>query len=333
MTKSMSYRDAGVDISRGNEAKNLIKKLVRRTFGRHVLSDIGHFGGLFEMPKGFRAPVLVSSTDGVGTKLRIAFMTGRHDTVGQDLVNHCVNDILACGASPLFFLDYLGLGRVENVVIQQIVEGLAKACRENGCALIGGETAQMPGFYAEGEYDMAGTIVGVVEKKRIITGKSIRSGDIMIGLPSTGLHTNGYSLARAVLLEKYRLEEQVPELGCTLAEEFLKVHKSYLKSVGAVLGKFPIKGISHITGGGMVENTERVLPKGLKMKIDWSAWEMPRVFELIHEIGNVAYPEMIRTFNLGVGLILIVSPQHADGVRRCLQSKKQSSFILGEIVK
>ncbi len=328
---TISYKDAGVDIVKGNQAKEQIKKIVRKTFDANVLSDIGLFGGLYALPKGkYRQPVLVSSTDGVGTKLRIAFMMNRHDTVGQDLVNHCVNDILACGARPLFFLDYLGLGKLEDGVIEKLVSGLAKACKENGCALIGGETAQMPGFYKDQEYDMAGTIVGVVERKRLINGSKIRKGDVMIGLPSNGLHTNGYSLARKVLLDRYSLHERVPELGCTLGEELLQIHKSYLKTVTAVGNKVVLKGISHITGGGMVENTQRILPRSRRMKMDWSSWEVPPIFELIQTIGKVSYDEMIRTFNLGVGMILIVDKRSVDAAMRIL--KKEKAFLLGEIV-
>lgn len=333
MKASISYKDTGVDITRGNAAKERIKKIVRKTFDGNVLSDIGLFGGLYAVPKGrYRQPVLVSSTDGVGTKLRIAFMLNRHDTVGQDLVNHCVNDILACGAKPMFFLDYLGLGKLEDGVVEALVSGLAKACRENGCALIGGETAQMPGFYADHEYDMAGTIVGIVERKKLIDGSTVRKGDVLIGLPSSGLHTNGYSLARKVLLEKYALDETVPELGCTMGEELLRIHKSYLKPVTAVLEKVRVKGISHVTGGGMMENTQRILPRGCRMKIDWSSWEMPAVFELIHQIGQVSYDEMIRTFNLGVGMILIVDKRSVDTTLRILRKKKEPGFVLGEIV-
>lgn len=330
----MTYKDSGVDISKGNEAKDRIKKMVRKTFDKNVISEIGLFGGFYRFPKNkFNDPVLVSSTDGVGTKLKIAVLMDQHDTIGEDLVNHCVNDILACGATPLFFLDYLGLGKVEQRVITEIVEGLTKGCKKNGCSLIGGETAQMPGFYADGEYDMSGTIVGVVEKKKAINGSAIKNGDVLIGLHSSGLHTNGYSLARKVLMEKYKLEENVPELGCTLGEELLKVHKSYLKPVKSVMEKIAVKGIAHITGGGIFENTYRIVPKKLKIKIDWSSWEVPPVFELIQRLGNVPYDDMIRTFNLGVGMILIVDKKQADLTIKILRQKKEKPFILGEIVQ
>lgn len=329
---SITYKDSGVDIAAGNAAKSHIKLAVRKTFNSHVLSDIGHFAGLYRFPKSrYREPVLVSSTDGVGTKLKIAVMMGRHDTVGEDLVNHCTNDLLACGATPLFFLDYLGLGRVENDVIAHLVGGLARACKQNGCALIGGETAQLPGFYADKEYDMAGTMVGVVERKKIIDGKRITRGDVLIGLYASGLHTNGYSLARKVLLDKYRLDQEIPELGCTLGEELLKVHKSYLKPVTAVLSKVKVKGISHITGGGIFENTERILPKRTWIKLDWSSWVMPPIFEMIQHIGNVPYDDMIRTFNLGVGMILIVDKKDVDRTIRILKSKKEKPFVVGEV--
>ncbi len=330
---AITYKDAGVDIAKGNAVKDRIKKMVRKTYDRHVLSEIGLFGGFYELKKKeYHQPVLVSSTDGVGTKLKIAVLTGKHDTVGQDLVNHCVNDILACGAKPLFFLDYLGLGKVNDETIASIVEGLTRGCKKNGCALIGGETAQMPGFYADGEYDMSGTIVGAVEKKKMINGQSVKKGDILIGLYSSGLHTNGYSLARKILLDKFSLNTRVDELGCTVGEELLKVHKSYLKPVSAVMEKVKIKGISHITGGGIIENTMRVIPKGLKMKLDWNSWNILPVFELIHKLGNVPYDDMIRTFNLGVGMILIVDKNDADAAQRLLKVKKEYSFVVGEIV-
>ncbi len=334
MSTGVTYKDAGVDINKGNEVKDRIKKMVRKTYDKNVLSEIGLFGGFYELKKkDFKQPVLVSSTDGVGTKLKIAVMAQKHDTVGEDLVNHCVNDILACGAKPLFFLDYLGLGKVGDDIIASIVEGLTRGCKNNGCALIGGETAQMPGFYADGEYDMSGTIVGVVERKKMINGASIKKGDVMIGLCSNGLHTNGYSLARKVLLDKYTLETRVDELGCTVGAELLKVHRSYLKPVSAVMGKVTIKGISHITGGGIIENTMRVIPKKLKMKLDWNSWETPAVFELIQSLGNVPYSDMIRTFNLGVGLILIVDKKDVDKAQRILKAKKERSFVMGEIVE
>lgn len=333
MNSPVTYKDAGVDIQKGNAVKDRIKKTVRQTYDKNVLSEIGLFGGFYELKKKeYKQPVLVSSTDGVGTKLKIAVMMQKHDTVGEDLVNHCVNDILACGAKPLFFLDYLGLGKVSDAVIMSIVEGLARGCKNNGCALIGGETAQMPGFYADGEYDMSGTIVGVTEKKKMIDGASIRKGDILIGLYSSGLHTNGYSLARRVLLERFEINTFVGELGCTVGEELLKVHKSYLKPVSALMEKIEIKGISHITGGGIFENTMRVIPQKLKMEINWDSWDVLPVFELIHRLGNVPYSDMVRTFNLGVGMILIVDKKDVDKAQRILKNKKEKPFVIGEIV-
>jgi phosphoribosylformylglycinamidine cyclo-ligase len=328
----MTYKDSGVDIRKGNAVKDRIKTMVRTTHNKNVLSEIGLFGGFYELSKNeFKKPVLVSSMDGVGTKLKIAIMMNKHDTVGQDLVNHCVNDILACGAKPLFFLDYFSSGRIDDQVVGEIITGLTRGCKNNGCALIGGETAQMPGFYADGDYDMAGTMVGVVEKSDRINGSRIRKGDVLIGLYSSGLHTNGYSLARKVLLEKFQLPSHIDELGCTVGEEMLKIHKSYLKPVSSVMEKITIKGISHITGGGIVENTLRVIPKRLKIDIDWSAWETPPVFELIQRLGNVPYEDMIRTFNLGVGMILIVDKKDADKACRILKNKKEKPFVMGSV--
>ncbi len=329
---AVTYKDTGVDISKGNAAKDHIKKIVRQTFNASVLSEIGLFGGFYRSPKGFKDPVLVSSMDGVGTKLKIAILMNNHTTVGEDLVNHCVNDILACGAKPLFVLDYLGLGKVEDRVIHEIVAGLARGCKNNGCALIGGETAQMPGFYADGEYDMAGTIVGIVEKSKMINGSKIKRGDIMIGLYSNGLHTNGYSLARKILLENYAITTRIPEFGKTLGEELLRIHKSYLKPVSGLMEKINIKGISHITGGGLIENTERVLPKNRKMKIDWFSWQRLPVFELIQTLGRVPEEDMVRTFNLGVGMVIIVDKKDADQSLTLLKSRKERPFILGEII-
>lgn len=323
-----TYKDAGVDITRGNAIKDDIKKIVRKTHNPNVLADIGHFGGFFRLPSGYRQPVLVSSTDGVGTKLKVAIMMGRHDTVGEDLVNHSVNDILCCGAKPLFFLDYLGLGRVSDTIVKELVVGMARGCKANGVALVGGETAQMPGLYADGDYDLAGTIVGVVERQKMITGEKIVAGDVMIALPSNGLHTNGYSLARKILLERYTLETKVEELGCTIGEELLKVHRSYLKPLAAAMKKFTLKGVAHITGGGIIENTMRILPKKRRLRIDWNSWDNPPIFELIEHAGKVPHDEMIRTFNLGIGMILIVSKGKAVQLQGLL---KEGAFILGEI--
>jgi phosphoribosylformylglycinamidine cyclo-ligase len=327
-----TYKDAGVDIEVADKLVEKIKKIAKTTFNQRVLTDIGLFGAFYDIKfDKFKHPVLVSSVDGVGTKLKIAFMTNRHDTVGQDLVNHCVNDILVCGAEPLFFLDYFATGKLIPEVAEKVISGMAKACEENGCSLIGGETAEMPGFYAEGEYDIAGMIVGIVEKEKIIKGDNVKPGDILIALPSNGLHTNGYSLARAVLLEKFKIYEFIPELNSTLADELLKIHRSYLKPILKLMEKFDLHAISHITGGGIIGNTKRVVSENLKIKVDWNAWERPAIFKLIQEIGKVPEEDMRRTFNLGVGLILIVDKKEADEILTELKSLGENPFIIGEI--
>lgn len=329
-----TYKAAGVDIEAGEELVRRIRNDVRSTFTRNVLTDIGSFGAFYRARfPGIRRPVLVSSVDGVGTKLKIAFALDKHTTVGQDLVNHCVNDILACGAKPLYFMDYFATGKLAPSVAAKVISGFVTACKENGCSLVGGETAEMPGMYADGEYDLAGTIVGVVDEKHIVSGKKIKRGDVMIGLPSTGLHTNGYSLARAILSDRLSLHDHFDELGSTLGEALLRVHRSYLKPVLPLLGKFTVKGISHITGGGIVGNTVRVVPRGLKPSVDWNAWERPALFRLLQEAGRVPEEDMRRTFNLGVGMILVVSPREADKVMLALRRRHESPFALGEIVK
>lgn len=328
-----TYKDAGVDIAAGEETVNRIKAMVRSTFSERVLADIGHFGAFYDasFPM-YEHPVLVSSVDGVGTKLKVAFLVNRHDTIGQDLVNHCVNDILVCGAAPLYFMDYFATSKLSPAVVEQLASGFVKACRENHCSLIGGETAEMPGFYQAGEYDVAGMIVGIVEKDRIIKGDKVQKGDVLIGLPSTGLHTNGYSLARAVLLEDFKVDEYVDELGTTVGEELLKIHRSYLNSVSAILSQFSVHGLSHITGGGIAGNTTRVLPDGLDLQIDWIAWQRPAIFQLIQKLGSVPEDDMRWTFNLGVGLILIVDKRDVDGVVGKLQALDEKPFVMGEIV-
>lgn len=332
MPRFVTYRTSGVNITEGNKTKQRIKTIVRKTFNKKVLSDIGHFGGFYEMTRtAYRQPVLVSSMDGVGTKIKVAIMMKRHDTVGEDLVNHSVNDILCCGATPLFFLDYIAYSKLSGNVIPDIVTGLAEGCRKNGCALIGGETAQMPGMYQPGEYDLAGAIVGIVEKKNIIDGKSVRKGDVMIALPSSGLHTNGYSLARQALLPKFKIHQKINPLNATLGEALLKVHRSYLKPVTAVMKKINIRAISHITGGGIIENTERVIPKTLRLRIDWNSWQRPLIFDYIQTAGNVPEADMVRSMNLGVGMILIVSSKDADRTIDNLHSQKEKAWILGEI--
>ncbi len=327
-----TYKDAGVDIDLAEKLVEKIKPLARKTFNQRVLTDIGLFGAFFDAKfEEYKHPVLVSSIDGVGTKLKIAFLANKHDTVGQDLVNHCVNDILVCGAKPLFFLDYFATAKLNPEVAEQVISGIAKACKENECALIGGETAEMPGFYNEGEYDIAGVIIGIVDKEKIIKGDKVKPGDILIALPSNGLHTNGYSLARMVLLEKFKIDEFIPELNLTLAEELLKIHRSYLKPILKILDKFEIHAMSHITGGGIIGNTKRVVPQNLKIKIDWNAWERPPIFDLIQKVGNVPEEDMRKTFNLGVGIVLIVDKNDSDKILSELKSLNESPFIIGEI--
>jgi len=323
------YRDSGVDIDAGNETVRRIRGLARATFTPGVLSDIGSFGGLFKLDHGrYREPVLVSSADGVGTKLKVAFMTGRHDTVGADLVNHCVNDILVQGAEPIFFLDYLATGRLSPTVAEQVVGGIARACQINGCALIGGETAEMPGFYADGEYDIAGFIVGIVEQAELIDGRGIVPGDALIGLPSAGLHTNGYSLARRVFFEVagWSVDTFVAELGMTAGDALLAPHRSYLAVVrgllrggaGAPAPRTSVKGLAHITGGGITENLPRALPEGCAADIDTGAWEAPPIFRLLAERGGIPRDEMFHAFNMGIGLVVICGAGEADRVQSAL---------------
>jgi phosphoribosylformylglycinamidine cyclo-ligase len=329
------YRSAGVDIDAGNETVRRIKSLARATFTPGVLSEIGSFGGLFALDREqYREPVLASSADGVGTKLKVAFMTGRHNTVGADLVNHCVNDILVQGARPLFFLDYLATGRLEPDIAEQVITGVARACRENGCALIGGETAEMPGFYADGEYDVAGFIVGVVEKARVIDGRSIRPGDALIGLPSSGLHTNGYSLARRVLFDTARLspDSMRPELGTTIGDALLAPHRSYLRATVPLLDSGVVKGMAHITGGGITENLPRVFPSGCAATIHPGTWTEPPIFTLIADLGSIARNEMFRAFNMGIGLIVVCDADRAHEVLAQLAAAgEREARIIGAV--
>ena len=329
-----TYRDAGVDIEAGEETVGRIKGLVRETFTPGVLADIGAFGGFFALDTGaYREPVLVSSIDGVGTKLKVAVRAGRHDTVGQDLVNHCVNDIAVCGARPLFFLDYLGTGKLDPDVAEQIVRGFVTACKENGCALIGGETAEMPGIYAAGDYDLAGSIVGVVERDGIVDGSRVEAGDVLLALPSTGLHTNGYSLARAVLFEHFDVHDTPDELGGeTLGEALLKVHRSYLDAIQALIADDLAHGFAHVTGGGIVGNTMRIVPDGLGLEIDWEAWERPAIFELIGGLGNVPEEDLRRTFNLGAGLVAVVPPDAVGRARAEWEGMGETPFEIGRVV-
>ncbi len=326
----ITYKDTGVDISAGDETIGRIKPLVRSTFDDKVLTDIGLFGGFYDAKfEEYEHPILVSSTDGVGTKLKIAFLTGVHNTVGNCLVNHCVDDILSCGAKPLFFLDYFATGKLNPQVAEDVIRGFVTGCKDNGCALIGGETAEMPSIYNEGEYDMSGTIVGVVEKSKIVNGRAIEKGDVLIGLESNGLHTNGFSLARVVLMSEYSVRDNVPELGHTIGEELLRVHRSYLKNVLPLVGKGILRGISHITGGGIVGNTSRIVPEGLELRIDWDSWDSPPIFDLIQKIGDVDEDEMRHVFNLGIGMILVAEKGKVDEILESTSSVNPK--VIGEI--
>jgi phosphoribosylformylglycinamidine cyclo-ligase len=332
----MDYKSSGVDIDAGNEVVRRIKGLARSTFTPGVLSEIGSFGGLFRLEPGrFADPVMVASADGVGTKLKVAFLANRHDTVGEDLVNHCVNDILVQGARPLFFLDYLATGRLAPDVAEQIVAGIARGCRSNGCALIGGETAEMPGFYTEGEYDLAGFIVGAVDRAAIVNGSTLETGDVLIGLPSTGLHTNGYSLARRIVFQEVGLtvDSRVPELGTTVGEALLAVHRSYLAAIEPLLG-VPglVRGLAHITGGGITDNLPRIFPEGIGARIDRRAWEVPPLFQFLWKAGRVPEDDMYRSFNMGIGLIVVCRAAEADRVSTTLRGLGESPVVIGELV-
>ncbi len=336
MSEEINYRDAGVDIDAANEATERIKRLARQTFTPNVLTEIGSFGGMFRADfAGMKEPVLVSSADGVGTKLRVAFSTGIHNTVGYDLVCHCVNDILVQGARPLFFLDYIAAGKLVPDTIASVIEGLARGCKEAGCALVGGETAEMPGFYADGEYDIAGFIVGVVDRQHIIDGSGIETGDLLIALPSVGLHTNGYSLARKLLFERagYSPDTYVDELGCTVADELLKPHRSYLDPIDGLLGTGKIKGLVHITGGGLLENIPRILPEGKAAEIRDGSWPVLPVYKLLKRLGNTADREMYRTFNMGVGMVIVTSAEAAGSVRGHLDERGENHYDIGRITE
>jgi phosphoribosylformylglycinamidine cyclo-ligase len=332
----MDYKASGVDIDAGNETVRRIRALARSTFTSGVLSDIGSFGGLFRLEPGqYREPVLVASADGVGTKLKVAFLAHRHDTIGRDLVNHCVNDILVQGAEPLFFLDYLATGQLSPAVAESIVGGIAAACRDNGCALLGGETAEMPGFYGEGEYDVAGFIVGVVDRPRLISGRTIAVGDVLVGIPSSGLHTNGYSLARRVIFERLRLDvnSYVPELSRTVGDALLEPHRSYLPFIRPLLDGGRIKGMAHITGGGITDNLPRVLPHGTAALIETSAWEVPPIFQWLQQSGNIPGDDMMRTFNMGIGLIIVTGRDQAESLIGELAARGgRDARVIGEIV-
>jgi len=327
-----TYKEAGVDIDTANEGLKRIKKHVSSTYNKYTLSDIGSFGGCFKLPlSDYTKPILVSSVDGVGTKLLLANYASKYDTVGQCLVNHCVNDILVIGAKPLFFLDYFAAGKLDNNILEDVIKGFSTACKENQCVLIGGETAEMPGFYDEKKFDISGTIVGIVDKDNMLTNRFEKNGDILIGLPSNGLHTNGYSLARKILIPKYDIGQKIDSLGMSIDQELLKIHKSYLHICNDILNEPWLKTLSHITGGGIVENTERVIDKKHHLNINWDAWEWPEIFKLISNDGNVPLEDMKRTFNLGIGLIMVIDKNYIDNATSYLSDLNQDFVVMGEI--
>jgi phosphoribosylformylglycinamidine cyclo-ligase len=330
----MDYKQSGVDIKAGNEVVRRIRALARSTFTPAVLSEIGSFGGLFRLPPDAGDCVLVASADGVGTKLKVAFLAGSHGTVGVDLVNHCVNDILVQGASPLFFLDYLATGRLRPDVAERVIEGMARACRENGCALLGGETAEMPGFYQDGEYDLAGFIVGIVERARLLDGSRIAAGDVLVALASSGLHTNGYSLARQIVFDRLALtvDAYVPDIGRTVGEALLEPHRSYLRAIQPLLQAGLVKGMAHITGGGITENLPRILPPNLAAEVNTRSWSIPPLFEWLRRSGQIPIDDMWRTFNLGVGLIVACSASDAGRVLELLKDSGEQPSPIGRVV-
>jgi phosphoribosylformylglycinamidine cyclo-ligase len=330
----VDYRQSGVDIDAGNEVVRRIKQMARSTYTAGVLSGVGSFGGLFALDGSVADPVLVASADGVGTKLKLAFMTGVHHTIGQDLVNHCANDILVQGARPLFFLDYLATGRLSPDVAEQIVKGVAQACMANGCALLGGETAEMPGFYGDGEYDVAGFIVGIVSRSRVIDGRDIKAGDVLVALPSSGLHTNGYSLARRIVFDELGLtaDDEVAELGATVGQALMAPHRSYLPAISPLLSQGWIKGMAHITGGGLTENVPRTMPEGRSPRIDRGSWTVPPLFTWLQRGGSVPDDEMFRAFNMGVGMVLVCAPEHEPSLLSALAASGEAAWRLGEVV-
>jgi phosphoribosylformylglycinamidine cyclo-ligase len=333
VSDGLSYRDAGVDLDAAERAKNSLTELVASTRDQYTLSELGAFGGLYQLPDSLEGPVLVSSADGVGTKLKLAFAAGRHDTVGQCLVNHCVNDILVQGARPLFFLDYLATGEMDEGVVTDVVRGVAIACRENGCALLGGETAQMPDFYQAEEYDLAGFIVGVVEREHLIDGSRIRDGDVLVAMASSGLHTNGYTLARRIVFDVMGLGagDELPGTGRSVADELLEVHRSYLHALGPLLSGEAIHGLAHITGGGIPGNLPRVLPEGLGAGVDRGAWPVPAVFQTLQDAGRVTRDEMDRVFNMGVGMIVICGNADAELIAEAARAREIDSWVIGRV--
>ena len=333
--KVITYADSGVDIDAGNKAVELMKDSVRASYRPEVIGDIGGFGGLCALPGKYKEPILVSGTDGVGTKLKIAFMMNKHDTIGQDAVAMCVNDVLVQGAEPLFFLDYIAVDKVNSQKVADIVAGVARACKESGCALIGGETAEMSGFYAKDEYDIAGFSVGVVEKSKMITGDKVAVGDVLLGLPSSGVHSNGFSLVRKICFDAmgFTVDTPIPEFGKTLGEELITPTRLYPRTCLPLIEKFDIHGMVHVTGGGFYDNIPRVLPKDCDALINADAWKMPVVFKKLQEWGNVPWHEMYRTFNMGVGMVLVVSAKEADAVRAHLKANNETFYELGSVVK
>ena len=332
----MTYRDAGVDIDAGNESVSLIKDAVRATYRSEVMGDLGGFGGLFALnTKDYKEPVLVSGTDGVGTKLRLAFLLNKHDTIGQDAVAMCVNDILVQGAEPLFFLDYLAVGKLEPIQVAEVVTGVARACKESGCALIGGETAEMAGFYPIGEYDIAGFSVGVAERSKLITPARVNAGDVLLGLPSSGVHSNGYSLVRKIVFERkgFKGDEYIEELGQTIGEELLTPTRLYPRICLPLIREFDIHGMVHITGGGFYENIPRALPDHMGAEVNGAAWTIPPVFRLLQEWGNVDWTEMYRTFNMGIGMVLIVSSDEADRITAQLNAQNETVYHIGHVTE
>lgn len=331
--KKFTYKDSGVDVKAGEELVESIKELVKKTHNDSVLSNIGGFGG-FYMPdfSSFKKPVLVSSVDGVGTKLKVAFKAGIYDTIGQDLVNHCVNDIAVCGAKPLFFLDYFSTGRLDKEVAINVVKGFAIGCKENGCALIGGETAEMPDIYADGEFDLAGTIVGVVDRDKVINGEKVQAGDILVGFESNGLHTNGYSLARKVLFSKFDINDRVESINQTVGEALLRIHRSYLEIITELKELIDVHAFSHITGGGIIGNTKRVVPERLKLAINWNSWPVPPIFNLIQVSGEVPDDDMREAFNLGIGLIAIIPKKSLGTIEKWAKNKGEKIYNIGYIV-